>query len=245
MGMPAAVLDHFSSIFGDRRGLPKCLHERRRIEDPRTDASLLEVLTGGAGLSPGESLLIAGDLASGKSSICHQILAHLIDQGHGCLMVSPSRASSLLASRQVKHLSNCKGGNLLRTFFTEDEKDTLVRLLGQVGAYSFVCVDGLDELVSGARAPATALASLMNEARKQSTGLIVVKRTKSKADSNLGWRRLLQEDVLLSAPNHVGAVTREGSGVLSWECDRGGEQEITPLYFNVQTNAVSPWSSWH
>jgi len=248
MDMPATVLDHFSHVFGDRRGLPKCLRELRRSEDPHIDASLLEILTGG-GFSPGESLLIAGDFGSGKSSICHQILAGLIDQGGSCLLVSPSRTSARSASRQVTKLLTSRprsqAANLLHTFFVMDDKNTYTRLMGAVADYSFVCVDSLDDLASATGSLAPTFSGLQAAARRNGTSLIVTKRTKENPIAT--YRQQLRSEALIGIPDYVGGVTREGDGLLSWDRLRlKGKrlEKLVPLYFNVQSNAVSPWSPW-
>jgi len=239
MDMPTAtVLDRFSHIFGDRRGLPKALCERRRVENLRRAGSLIEVLTGGK-LSPGESLLVAGGRGS-QGHLCNQILSDFIDQGESCLLVSPTPIEASIASNQVMDLTSSRAGELLSLLIIEgDEKALMASLLGEIGAHPVVCVDTLDALATrtGDLSVVT-FSRLLEESRKWGTNLIIVKRTKPTFRPS--WRQQLELEGLLSLADHAGAITEEPTGVLSWDGGRWEDQsEVTPLYFDTQTHVVS------
>ena len=239
IGMSSTVLDHFSHVFGDRRGLPKALCERRRIEDLHASGSLIEILTGGSKLVPGESLLIAGE-RNGQSYLRNQILADLIDQGESCLLVSSTGTEASTVSKRVANLTTSQdiGVDDLGIFVPGDREQVLTSLLDELGAYPVVCVDTLDALVSRIGGPfSPTLSSLLGESGERNTSLIVVKNT----DPMMPWRQQLQE-AGIGITDHVGAVTSRSAGVLSW--DRGriqSQSDITPLYVDMQAGAVSTW----
>jgi len=239
--MPAAVLDRFSSIFGEGRGLPESLCKRRRSEELRTDDSLINVLA--EGKHPVSSILVAGASMAGKSAVCHQLLARLIDQGDSCLMACSTEAQARSAWSQVMRLVTSQDPNvedLLNTFVAVGDKRNLALLLGEVRAYDVVYVDTLDELVAiTGGSLATTLAGLWAEARKWKTRLIAVKRTQAASKSS--WRQQLQSGGLLTITDHVGAVTRESASVLMWDGGyQRGKGEVTPLYLDAETHTVSP-----
>jgi len=208
----------------------------------RESGSLIEVLTGGSKLVPGESLLIAGAARGNQSYLRNQILAELIDQGESCLLVSSTGTEANTVFNRVMNLCvrrGVAGVDDLRTFVPGSGSKALSTLLDELGAYPVVCMDTLDALVSRIGGPfAPTLSSLVEESRERNTSLIVTKNI----DSIMPWRQQLQQDGIRSITDHVGAVTSKGAGVLSW--DRGliqGQSDITPLYVDMQAGAVSTY----
>jgi len=243
MSMPSALLDQFSAIFGERRGLPENLCRRRRAEDLRAGDYLVRALAGGT-LPPGESLLIAGYEKFCQSAVCHQILARLIDRGDSCLMICSNELESASSLNQVVGLTASENPNiedlLTTAAFPHDgaSEKALTNLLGEFGAYDAVCVDTLDNLASVTDVTQEGtLARLKARAREWNTRLIVTKKTPR--TSTLAWREQLRFSGLLEITDHVGAISRDNAATLKWDGgQRENEIESTILQVDPQTEAL-------
>jgi len=214
-GMGSLVLDHFSAIFGNRRGLSARLC--RELMASR--GSLLKALVP-KGVTPGDGLLIAGRTASGKSTVCHSLLAEALDEGKRCCLLhnvlkpgAPDPWEEVAWQTQREH------DDLEDLLFTSTST-SLYELREMASDFDLICIDslgGLRKATEDSFGDIVGVPFLMEAVKncaEDNNALLVVTRRTLQSDG--AWRQDLRKSGLYDLCEHLGLLQDLGTGE-GWE----------------------------